>query len=175
MEKNFCKVGFINIKEDDYAVVADPCYDLDSRWIEVVEIKRGMYDCYIEEKYFGMWGKRVSRLAILKDSFGVEKLNECGELVNDVAVDSGTMGIYAYHYFAETHDNDVDEDWYNKFVCSEWSNNYRLCEDGGVISSSGFGDGMYAVYYYRDDKDNVIGIEVVFIEDDEEKENEDED
>ena len=166
MEKNFVKVGFINIKEDDCVVVADPCYDLDSRWIDVVEVKRGMYDCYIEERNYGEWGHRVTRLAILKDSYGVDKLNKGGEIATDVAVDSGTMGIYAYHFFEKTHDPELDENWYNTFVCGNWDK-YRISKDnGGIISLSGFGDGMYGVYYYRDEDENVIGIEVVFIEND---------
>ena len=166
MEKNFVKVGFINVTEDDYVVVADPCYDFNTRWIDVVEVKRGMYDCYVEEKNYGEWGTRITRLAILKDSFGVEKLNEVGEIATDVAVDSGTMGIYAYNFFEKTHEPELDENWYNTFVCGRWDK-YRISKDNcGIISSSGFGDGMYSVYYYRDEYDDIIGIEVVFIEED---------
>ena len=166
MEKNFVKVGYINVTEDEYVVIADPGYNLDSRWIDIVEVKQGMYDCYIEEQNCGEWGTRVSRLAILKDSYGVDKLDNKGVSSTKVAVDSGTMGIYAYHYFNEINEDDSKKDiWYDKMVCGNWDK-YRLCGENGIFASSGYGDGLYEVYYYYDDAENVIGIEVVFIESD---------
>jgi hypothetical protein len=165
MEKNFIKVGFINVKDDDYVIVGDPCYDMDATFIDVVNVKRGMYDCYIEKKDCGRWGNRVSRLAILKDSYGVDRLNHSAVLSWNVGVDSGRMGIYPYGFFEYINeDNERKDNWYDHNVCGDWKD-YLLKNNEFILSTSGYGDGNYDVYVYYDDSEMIIGVEVVFIED----------
>ena len=171
MEKNYQKVGSINVNEDDYVVVADPCYNLDCRWIDIVEVKRGKYNCYVEIDDYGLWGKRVKRMAILNEEYNKEIFDKIGDIRCEVAVDSGTMGIYGYGYFEKTHNGeDVDSNWYKQYVIKEWSNNYRFCKDQAFMCMSGFGDGAYEVYEYTNKNGNVIGLEIEFITDEEENE-----
>ncbi|WP_433957783.1 hypothetical protein [Cytobacillus horneckiae] len=41
---------------------------------------------------------------------------------------------------------------------------------GGVVSSSGYGDGGYELFTIRDENDSVVAIKIVFIGDEEEEE-----
>lgn len=178
MEKNYKRVGTIELNDVDNigvveVMVSDPCYDSDSFYNRLYEVLSGNYNCLIMKKKFGNWGVRVQSMAILHTDFEFDFLNKGGYLNGQVAVDSGTMSIcdcayYDKHHINDKDENELDEEWYEKNVCSwAYRKNYHIADKLGFISSSGFGDGMYDVYTYTNNG-VIVGVEVVFIDDEEE-------
>lgn len=180
MEKNYKRVGAIELNDVDNigvveVMVSDPCYNSDSLWSKVFEVLSGNYNCFIDKKRYNSWGLRVRSMAILHSDFDVAFLNNNGIFEGGVAVDSGTMSICDCAYYDKYHINDDDQNelndrWYEKNVCS-WAcrKNYHIADKLGFISSSGFGDGMYDVFTYTNNG-VVVGVEVVFIDDNEDDE-----
>lgn len=180
MEKNYKKVGTIDLTINaegsgvTEVMVSDPCYDSDSFYNRLYEVLSGNYNCLISKKKLGNWGVRVLSMAILHTDFEFDFLNKGGYLNGQVAVDSGTMSIcdcayYDKHHINDKDENELDEEWYNINVCS-WAcrKNYHIANKLGFISSSGIGDGMYDVYTYSHNGD-IVGIEVVFISDEDDE------
>jgi hypothetical protein len=81
-------------------------------------------------------------------------------------------------YLTDGNDRDGEE-WYH--ACCELTlgpDSWGVLPNG-VVSSSGFGDGSYAVYGLKNDGGEYVAFKVVFIdaaefEDDDDEENEDE-
>ena len=90
----------------------------------------------------------------------------------EVGVDSGQAGIYDEDYYNKYHTaDDCDDDWYDD-ICN--LTNPAGTKDGKcAVSSSGFGDGGYTCYMLVNDDNQVIAISIVFIEDEEEDEEDD--
>lgn len=65
-------------------------------------------------------------------------------------------------------------DWYEMCCDKTLGNQSAGTIPGGVVSSSGFGDGGYTAYCAKDDVGQIIAVKVVFI-DESDMENEDED
>ena len=179
MEKNYKKVGTIDLSKNaeengiTQVMVSDPCYNSDNVYNRLYEVLSGNYNCLISKEKFHLWGVRVRSMAILHTDFEFDFLNKGGYFKGQVAVDSGTMSICDYTYYDKHHindkdENELDEEWYDKNVCAWCSRkNYHIANKLGFISTSGFGDGVYEVYTYSHNE-NIVGIEVVFIENDDE-------
>ena len=78
-------------------------------------------------------------------------------------VDSGQMMISDYNYYVR---NQSSERWYNRvcdITCSD--KEFGILDRKAVVSSSGFGDGMYDVISYSDPEGRIVSIKVVFIDD----------
>lgn len=185
MEKNYKKVGTIDLVSNSnksaglaMVMVSDPCYESEANFSLILEVESGIYNCLIETKDCGEWGNRISRMAILKDNFSIDFLNRNGVLENSVGVDSGTMSISDCFYYDKYHLNNENDDeiakrndsWYEKNVCG-WAmrKRYHIADCFSFISNSGYGDGCYEVYSYTHNG-TIVGIEVVFIDDDEDDE-----
>ena len=66
----------------------------------------------------------------------------------------------------------ANNEWYLD-VC-DLTNPFGTKDDKCVVSSSGYGDGGYDCFLLRDKNNEVVGFQIVFIEDDEEDEDYDE-
>ena len=71
--------------------------------------------------------------------------------------------------FGENYDTQSGDTWYR--ACSDLtlSDEQWGVLPNGVVSSSGFGDGSYQVFGYKDAYDKYVAFAVVFIEDEEEE------
>lgn len=101
--------------------------------------------------------------------------------IKELGVDSGQAGIYDSRHYIKMHEEDKkkeelsgrierDTTWY-------WSQNAEITlsrigaginPDGmGCVSSSGYGDGTYDYYVYRNKNGYVVAILIIFIREDE--------
>lgn len=155
--------------ESGEVVVSDPCYGLGELTLEV---KSGTWESEVE--------MREGRVGALRASTEVPFYSQYNEHVANIPVDSGQAGIFEIG--AYRNDNLVEAEpkfWkeYQKSCKSTpgeyW---YAACCDaklygdnpygevpGGVVASSGYGDGVYSVEVVRED-DEIVAIKITFIE-----------
>lgn len=155
--KGFKFIGTIGV--DNGIKVSDPCYDADT-WctidIESTKILKGKYNCYIEMRKTN-WGYRVGSLLIMSENAPLKGLPNLH--IGNIGVDAGVCGFFDSEYFKETRINDeTKENWYRKNVIdpTETSPNFFICDEKGVYSASGYGDGSYDVYARISEKDNSL-------------------
>ena len=159
---------------EDTLVVADPCYvDTDdgettravvsdartSGLSTVVENAAGEWTAEAEYSDEGSWGNRVARLVLTRRGAGYAAR---GAEVGRNGVDSGQMwaGPAAalpldYEALLETY-RDADGEWVDRSLFE--------APEGGAVSSTGYGDGLYSVYVNRDAEGVASRVEVEFIE-----------
>lgn len=147
---------------------SDPCYG-DEIWCNttIKNVLNGEYEASIDIMDCDVWGDRVAKLEIhhkdyLNKPTDFEYEHTCG-------VDSGTFCLADLEYYKEHHtDRDVNEDWYQDYVV-DMSDKGHCIDERCVISNSGFGDGGYDVYIHREQVNGyIVGVEVIFIDEDEE-------
>ena len=142
-----------------------------------IHVPVGRYNTFYEKVNEGDWGIRVSRCAIAQegcDTWDVENAHRVR--TSSVGVDAGLCG-----FFVNKPDYD-DAAWdefcnmltrmdkkYEKDTGHRYRNVYHT--DEGFFTSSGYGDGEYNVYML--DMDGKVGVEIVFIGDDEEEDEDD--
>lgn len=155
-------VGQFKVKSHKLRI-SDPCYDKKTWCAGVIdEVKNGTWESYVKVND----DNRVSELmAFHKDiTKSTLKNDNWIEQDIDVGVDSGQCGIFDEDSYPEGKTgeyNDVNS-FYGK-CCKITSSDYGSI-DFGVISSSGYGDGSY-VSYILEEKDEVVGVKIIFIED----------
>lgn len=165
--------------------VSDPCYDRDVWCSETLEnCKPGTWETVVFKRDEGDWGNRIVILiarheesSVTLDAFrevasGKDKTwRECPF---NVAVDSGQAGIFdEFHYQDDSIFDEIPEAQ-SRIGADVW---YRHCCDitlsslgagvlpYGVVSSSGFGDGVYLAYHHTDKEGKTDSVLIVFIED----------
>lgn len=154
--------------------VTDPCYDPkttpDRCFTKVYGMKKGTYECYAMQSDEGSWGKRIAELHIrLKGS------NPLGErYVGGACVDSGQCGFFLANKFRKIYEGeDHGEAFYEKaceITLDADRNRCGIIDGVGVLSESGYGDGMYGVYAEIDENKDVVGLILEFIDADEDDE-----
>lgn len=154
--------------------VSDPCYGTEVWCAGTIDnVKEGIYNVEVEYSDEGMWGRRVKSISVIHKDFNWGTYSvETSDI--EVGVDSGQCGIYDEEYYNKYHTVDgVDDVWYDD-VCEATLSKaqFGIMSNKGVVSSSGFGDGCYNCYIIEDKTGQVVGISVVFIEDEEDKEDE---
>ena len=144
--------------------ITDPCYDKDSWCRLTTDIKPGNYYLLYFEKDEGDWGTRVAQIAILNsdeemDSFDIDNLVEF--CIGEIGVDAGLAGFFE-------NKPDYDDDAWVEF-CNNLRNKDADADvwqiDCGYFSESGYGDGGYLVFGYKNDKNEVVGLCIYFIDD----------
>lgn len=162
------KVGVIDLTKSKYVFVSDASYPKDCVLSQAIPIVSGKYNTFVMEEEIQTWGKLVTNLAILHEDYDDVTFDEECEYYGEVYVDSGTMSICDYEYYCKHHDPKnkkvvtKNNKWYEKYVVNLCQ--YAICDKKGIVSLSGFGDGQYGVYVYRNTNDEIIGIKVIFIE-----------
>lgn len=174
---DFNKVGTIELKEKVY--VTDPCYDIDARFQAYIDnVTPGNYACFTVITDEGELGHRVAELHVVKEDFFSKYHNNVKEIPYDanpipiyIGVDSGQCGIFDADYY-EKHQPDDDYDnpnsWYRK-VCNITDDFAGITDNIGVVTSSGYGNGIYPLFVVRED-DKIVAMKVVFISEDEKEE-----
>ena len=157
-------------------VCSDPCYEIPT-WCQgiIKNVKNGEWEAEVETSNEGSWGERI---AVLKVNHVNAKLSGGFKLLNfDAGVDSGQFGFFdrdfyrndeiakdlPKHDFGDDYDVNEGDSWY-RAVCD-----LTLAEEswgvlsGGVVSTSGFGDGSYNVYGCKDESGEYVAFYVEFI------------
>ena len=128
--------GSFEIKSGSITV-SDPCYNISTFGALEAEVINGTwkYEVKIERgrvHYIRAWHKDAKKGIIREMS-----------TIATICVDSASCGFFDSEYYEEKHKNgQLDEKWYNEYVCKrkdDWIN----CENKGIVVTSGFGDGEY--------------------------------
>lgn len=141
--------------------ITDPCYDKDV-WCRMnsVPIKAGEYHCikWIHTEKGELNGEPykdtiVGILGIYLDGIipQQKKMIEIGF----IGVDAGLAGFF------ENKPDYSDKEWDN--FCNRIKNGDAWMFDEGVFSSSGYGDGCYKVYAYKNLNEETTALEIRFI------------
>jgi len=163
-EHSVRKVGTFEIGSGE-VVVSDPCYSLGTWCQGQVHAKNGNWIGSVVMSDEDDWGIRVGKLiAKHEDHQNVEFSDNPSNI--DAGVDSGQMSIFDFdHYNLGDEDEDSGEfgrgDWYD-LVCRKTLKDQFGVLPGGVVSSSGVGDGSYPVFIeYEGEK--AVAIKVEFL------------
>ena len=155
---------------------SDPCYESGIWCAKVLEIKPGTYHCFAEVLETS-WGTRIQSLRICHEDYLVGRIDY--KRPSNVGVDSGQFGFFDTKYYeAHQPDDNYDnpESWYRK-VCNITLSDEQsgTIEEKGVVSSSGYGDGVYGLYPGYNEQGEIVAASVDFFDENEDDEdNEDE-
>lgn len=154
--------------------ISDPCYSRETWCSGAVEnAKIGSWLAYVLKSDECLWGKRIAELHAYHDDYAnhLTHTRNWQPVDFEVGVDSGQVGIFDEEaYRGGTHD-----EWYDECCNVTLSSSGAGIILGGVVSSSGYGDGVYTAYTLRNEDAEIIGVKVVFIEPEEEVDEDDED
>lgn len=149
-------------------VVSDPCYSRGTWCMGILEgVRKGTWTARIFISDEKEWGKRVAELEVLHS--GVKDPPALGLWENtgiDVGVDSGQAGFWDDSKFGNGEGaHDDPESFYGKACNKTLHGGQAGVMDGGVVSSSGYGDGGYDCYVLKDG-DDIVGAKIIFITED---------
>lgn len=171
-------VGRFNIDND--VVVSDPCYDFESVGGVLGDVKHGEWIAGVNHSDDTSWGIRISELIVHHSQSPEPKEQDYWTLEDsyDIDVDSGQAGFYDVDYYRnndsaqpstfldEKRQEEEGERWYS--ACCELTCDTDLgagVMTGGVVSSSGYGDGSYNLFTMRDSDNQIVAMKIVFIDD----------
>lgn len=165
------------IKLGNKVVVSDPCYTLDGKLQQILDVKAGEYNVSLSKHDNNDgWGIRCSVLKVVHvDSFHPSSSFLNWEKVGRIGVDSGQAGIFDVETYRNDKleiktagtfvpDNGDGEAWYGKMCDLTCGDEQWGAYDNGVVSSSGYGDGMYEVYVSIQN-DEIVGVAIDFLVD----------
>ena len=152
----------------------DPCYAKAEGAQEVIEVRKGEYKCRVEIANCGTWGNRIATLTIAHESETAPLYNDdkFTEWVGDACVDSGQCGFFDKDYYESmiSDMNNIDEDWYRQVCDITMDKRADYCgtiNGEGVVSESGYGDGLYAIYAAieknAEDKYEIVALKLDFL------------
>ena len=156
--------------------LSDPCYDKDTWCSGTVKGEKGTWKATIKKSDTD--DRCCELTAISSTGDFPEPQDIVWHPVNaSLAVDSGQFGFFDdAHYDSEYTLSEGEADKkYKGFENSDMSEFYKLCcgltigptlagtLSTGVVSSSGYGDGIYPCFVVKNKNDNVVAIKAVFI------------
>jgi hypothetical protein len=150
--------------------VTDPCYDMDVWCAYTLEnVRNGKYVADIKRENQGVWGDRISELTIKHESVLSKKRLRFRRLDVNIGVDSGQAGFFDHAYYNNIKINEqLDSTFYDQMCEFTLSADQVGSNEHGVVSSSGFGDGVYSLQV-AEENGEVVAARIVFI--DEESDN----
>jgi hypothetical protein len=173
-------------------VCSDPCYELGTWCQGVVDnVKNGKWDAGIATSDEGSWGERISHLwvyhidAVAKNPKILREIEQFNgyQLAFDFGVDSGQFGFFDFANYRNDesakdykkydfgHDFSMKEsgdDWYRAVCHLTLGEGSWGVLPNGAVSSSGYGDGSYAVVGIKDDSGEWVAFCVEYIGQEEE-------
>lgn len=140
----------------------DPRYDAGTSYtIENINVKPGKYECVAWKGrlyYKDDNGKRKSYQRVFK--CGIYHINENftgeepKEKIGEIGVDTGLAGFFQDK---PNYDNEAYKDLHNRTHIHDY-----LIIDEGFLTSTGWGDGIYPVYAYRNSNGEIFALEIDF-------------
>lgn len=170
---DFEPIGQFEIKSGSVRVT-DPCYERGT-WCAgtIDEVKNGVWEAFIKmDSYDG----RVAELAVFHKDIPNKLVKDSNWLEQgiDVGVDSGQAGVFDDELYPEGETGEYgDEDSFYGKCCQLTIDKGSGTLSFGAVSRSGYGDGSY-ICYTIEDKDNIVGIKIVFVDEYDEDEDYDE-
>jgi hypothetical protein len=151
--------------------VGDPAYEIDDRTYAaggIVAAAKGTWTAAIVVSDERDLGKRIAELFALHASASAAALTWT-DAEFKVGVDSGTAGVFDTAHYRDdavasggTHKGASGQAWYEQFVVGMKGDTQLV--PGGVLSQSGFGDGLYRCQLARTKKGGeVVGMRLTFI------------
>ena len=135
--------------------ITDPCYDKNVKCrINDIEIKPGLYNCYVNlysDKETNGWGERVASLEIIHLGLTATSF----KLIGSIGVDAGLAGIF------QNKPDYTDEEWYD--FCKRINVGKYWIINEGFFSSTGYGDGYYPVFAGGLNGE-IIGLKINYME-----------
>lgn len=161
--------------ESGQIVASDPCYEYPAEvgglgGSIIKNALNGFYEVIVDKSDEGDWGIRNSKMMIIhSDHYHPDYLDyEKKEYEGCCGVDAGAFCFADEQYYKGTHTDTSSKEfdkWWEKSVMNhiedeQWQikNEDRIC-----LCDSGYGDGAYEVYSYKDKNGFVIAVEVIFI------------
>lgn len=141
--------------------ITDPCYDKDV-WCRMnnVKISEGEYDCYVwRHTDKGKYEDGTPYSYLLVGAIGIYRNGDIPrqkdmEEIGSIGVDAGLAGFF------HNKPDYSDEEW-GRF-CDRVRNGDAWLTEDGFYSSSGYGDGCYGVYAYKQDG-AITALELRFL------------
>lgn len=159
--------------------ISDPCYDKDDVFGGmVISAKNGDWVGTADMEQTG-WGERVVRLTA--EHRDHSKFSE--SVRQRIMVDSGQVGVFDLESYKDDslvrnvkriHKETIceDEPWYS-ICCDRTLSEYQWgVIPNGVVSTSGYGDGVYEATCFVDKNGDAFRVEVIFIDDEGDEEDE---
>lgn len=168
-------------------IITDPCYTLDTGCVKILHtVRPGDYIGYLalaDEEYGKYADGRIAEQYLVPDGMKITDL-DCSkfEPIGDIGVDSGTAGIFNYNFFADIRNQESEKkitwkEFHDKIykknhpgVDANWT--AGIVDGEGIVSSTGYGDGGYAIYGIIED-DEIVALNLVFMHPDEDEDMED--
>lgn len=158
-------------------IVSDPCYSLDT-WCQGIlqNVKNGIWKGFVLRGTADWGDERVWEIFAYHEKHRTFPDAICEKQTFEVGVDSGQAGIFNKDDFHGGEDDYGDGGWYDE--CCKITLDAPDCAGtltGGIVSSSGFGDGGYFCYVSKKDEE-IVAVRIVFLgdEDEEDEWNDDE-
>lgn len=144
-------------------VVSDPCYN-PGIWCQgnLENVKNGRWHGFVVRGKTD-WGNRCWEVYAMHDECSLSTaIAERTDI--DVGVDSGQAGIFDYSQYHGGEDDYGDGGWYDLCCQTTLSKPHSAgVVPGGVVSSSGFGDGGYTCEIAKNDDGQIVGVKITFI------------
>lgn len=160
-------------------IVTDPCYERGTHCASSVDVVAGDYVVEVDYQNFGSAGFRDDRVVRLRAIKQGAQIARWQTHPTHLGVDSGQLGffddtIYPHDKSQFDYDPGTSPTFYTqccKHTLGEYESGAKhgLIGGKGVVSSSGFGDGSYELVQALDHDERVVGLCVVFIQDDEDE------
>jgi hypothetical protein len=163
----------INLTEE--VMVSDPCYSVPT-WCQhkLTGVLPGEYlTTAFRTKNTGGWGERCAALIAVHKDFTEDALSWRAVKSAVIGVDSGQCGIFSMgtyrndavfmekSSFGFVDRNTEGDHWYGHMCDRTLHDDQWGSYDGGVVSSSGIGDGSYKLLVAKH-KGKIVGIAIDF-------------
>ena len=139
-------------------VVSDPCYDRGA-WCMKTDfpVKPGRYYAFAVYSDEGKMGIRVAALALYHEDYIRMPLFDWQRIDCTIGVDSGQCGIFDDSAYPQTKDHPDHEPFYDECCKITLADSQAgiLRSKQGVVSTSGYGDGTYALKTIAREGENV--------------------
>lgn len=134
----------------------------------------GKYDVFVHEKKYDKWGLRVKKITFFNSFYDYEYNENIDEnkweVLFNLTIDAGSC-LFLSDSVLE--DNNKLNNFLEKWMSFNFKGNIlKLDNDNQLVgfgTSSGYGDGLYEFKVYVEDN-SLIGLQVEFIDDNEQKE-----
>jgi hypothetical protein len=138
-------------------VAGDPCYAPEDGGVVKIFAKNGTWQAVAVLDRDGTVREIAAQNSSHASSFGFQ--TKAGE----ISVDSGQAGFFDAEIFPKCHEELYDE------ICNATNEGNGGTIEGGVASSSGYGDGTYDLFASLDENGLAVALRIVFVSDEEEE------
>lgn len=186
-QRDYDYTAEFEVRDQTAMILADPCYQ--DHHLELIQsasqtnkpVIEGSVGNYLRNMKPGRYRVEIRNISGYKHTASwtckhVGTSTCAREIELDVPVDSGQVGLFFAHsaYQADKIPQDdiqaqaMELGWENqhpwyRYMCAT-SLNYHYVNAMGICTDSGWGDGCYQAFAYLNDQDEIVGVEVLFVE-----------